>query len=373
MKYIGLLLIGFLLSSCSGESQTVENIEEKDSVEEILEDIAIDKQASSVTKTAQSTEEKLTINLQFPLADTGSQVVIEVFDAGNFAPVMAQNISKTADLKMNIPYLPNKLYRIVTEGKGVFLFSDQQEISGTIINTAINEKLFWNYDAISSPESKQMHDFIMLSSTLQQTPEGQEKLVRFLANEKTGYVHYINSNIIMQHPDANTELIKRLKKDFSNQEKYPYAKDYNAIFALAPQVGDHAPEIELPALNGGTAKLSDLKGKVVLLDFWASWCGPCRRENPNVVKMYNTYHNQGFEIFGVSLDKTKQAWQQAVVQDKLTWTHVSDLQYWQSAGAKTYKVQSIPQTFLIDKQGIIVAVGLRGTALEQKVKELLQK
>ena len=112
---------------------------------------------------------------------------------------------------------------------------------------------------------------------------------------------------------------------------------------------------------------------MVLLDFWASWCGPCRRENPNVVKMYKEYHSQGFDVFGVSLDKTKKAWEQAVKQDGLTWTHVSDLKFWQSAGAKTYKVQSIPQTFLIDKDGIIVAIGLRGLALEQKVKELLNK
>ena len=175
----------------------------------------------------------------------------------------------------------------------------------------------------------------------------------------------------MQNSDENLELIKRLRKDFSNSMEYPYAQDYELLFPLAPQVGDTAPEIELPSLNGELAKLSSLKGNIVLLDFWASWCSPCRKENPNVVRMYNKYHEKGFDIFAVSLDKTKQAWQQAVKQDGLTWTHVSDLKYWQSAGAKRYNVHSIPQTFLIDKKGVIVAIGLRGVALEQKIIELL--
>ena len=374
MKYIVILILGLFLFSCSGETKMEENVEDNSlTVEEILEDISINKPKEQVTKTHQVTGNKFTIALQFPLADTGVQVAIEIFNAGSFSPVMADEISQEGQLKMAISYLPNNLYRIVTQGKGLFLFSDQQEIFGVVKQTIIAGNPSWDYETVSSPESKQMQDFIIFSSGLKQTSDGQSQLVDYLKNEKTGYVHYINSNVLMQNAAANLELIKRLKRDYSNEENYPYAKDYQTVFALKPQIGDVAPEIELPALNGGTAKLSDMKGQVVLLDFWASWCGPCRRENPNVVKMYNEYHGQGFEIFAVSLDKTKSAWTQAVKQDGLTWTHVSDLLFWQSAGAKIYKVQSIPQTFLIDQKGIIVAVGLRGAALEQKIKELLAK
>jgi peroxiredoxin len=374
MRYIGLLVICSFLFSCAGETKTVQDLDTKTvAIEKILDGISIDSPEGKVMKTHQNIGDKFVIELQFPLADTGIQVAVEVFDAGNFSPIMADNISSQGELSMSISYLPNNLYRIVTEGKGLFLFSDQQEIKGKVKETSILGKSAWDFETISSAESKQMQDFIVFSSALKQTAAGQKKLVGFLKGEKTGYVHYVNSNILMQNSDENLELINRLKKDFSDEEQYPYAKDYQKVFAIAPQIGDLAPEINLPTLEGGMAKLSDLRGKVVLLDFWASWCGPCRRENPNVLKMYNEFHRQGFDIFGVSLDKTKKAWEQAVNQDGLTWTHVSDLKFWQSAGAKTYKVQSIPQTFLINKDGVIVAIGLRGLALEQKVKEWLNK
>ncbi len=136
-------------------------------------------------------------------------------------------------------------------------------------------------------------------------------------------------------------------------------------------IGALAPEIVLPNPAGDSLRLSDLRGKIVLIDFWASWCGPCRRENPNVVRVYQQYKEQGFEILGVSLDRTQEAWVKAIEKDQLEWLHVSDLQYWQSIAAKTYAVSSIPATVLLDREGRIVAKGLRGPALEQKIAELL--
>jgi peroxiredoxin len=136
-------------------------------------------------------------------------------------------------------------------------------------------------------------------------------------------------------------------------------------------IGAIPPEIELPTPEGGTMKLSDLRGKVVLLDFWASWCRPCRAENPNVVRVYNKYKNKGFDILSVSLDRSRGPWLQAIEKDKMTWHHVSDLKYWQSVAAKTYRVSSIPATFLLDKDGKIIAKNLRGPALEAKLKEVL--
>jgi len=138
-------------------------------------------------------------------------------------------------------------------------------------------------------------------------------------------------------------------------------------------VGKDAPEISLPDTEGRTIKLSSFRGKYVLVDFWASWCGPCRRENPNVVEAYNQFRNKNFTILGVSLDRPgqKEAWIKAIVADKLNWTHVSDLRYWQSEVVPVYQVSSIPFNVLVDPEGKVIAENLRGYALEQKLREIL--
>lgn len=140
----------------------------------------------------------------------------------------------------------------------------------------------------------------------------------------------------------------------------------------ATAIGAPAPEFAMNDVSGKPVSLSSFRGKVVLVDFWASWCAPCRQENPNVVAAYNQFKDKGFTILGVSLDKDKAAWEKAIVDDKLTWTHVSDLKYWDNAAAKLYKVQSIPANFLLDKEGRIIAKDLRGQALTAKLAEVLK-
>jgi peroxiredoxin len=138
-------------------------------------------------------------------------------------------------------------------------------------------------------------------------------------------------------------------------------------------IGSVAPDISLPSPGGQVYSLSSLRGKYVLLDFWAAWCGPCRRESPTLVENYNKYHEKGFEIFQVSLDKEKKAWENAIIADKLDWPyHVSDLKYWSSAPAKMYSVRSIPANYLLDKEGKIIAKNLRGPALSAKLAEIFR-
>jgi peroxiredoxin len=137
-------------------------------------------------------------------------------------------------------------------------------------------------------------------------------------------------------------------------------------------VGQKFTDIVLTGIDGGEMKLSDFTGKnIIMVDFWASWCGPCRQENPNVVKIYNDYHSKGFDIVGVSLDTDGKKWRDAVKSDNLTWHHMSDLKGWMNKGAGLYGVASIPHTVLIDKNGIIIANDLRGDALRAKLAELL--
>ena len=141
----------------------------------------------------------------------------------------------------------------------------------------------------------------------------------------------------------------------------------------AATVGSAAPEFSAPSPDGKTISLKESLGKVTLIDFWASWCGPCRKENPNVVAMYNELHDKGFNIIGVSLDNPggDQAWKDAIAKDGLTWNQVSNLKGWKDPIAEQYNVKSIPATFLLDASGKIVAKDLRGDALKAKVKELL--
>jgi peroxiredoxin len=172
--------------------------------------------------------------------------------------------------------------------------------------------------------------------------------------------------------------------DFTKSLSVQYAKEYpkssfaQKALANAPKgtlgVGDEAIELALPSPDGKIISLKSLRGKVVLLDFWASWCGPCRQENPNVVSAYNQYKNKGFTVFSVSLDENAEKWKAAIAKDGLVWpNHISDLKGWKSKAAELYNVKGIPMTFLLDKKGVIIATNLRGEALHQKLQELLKE
>ena len=163
------------------------------------------------------------------------------------------------------------------------------------------------------------------------------------------YVLSLHSNVILMKEQQNKLKLQRMISD----------------------MGAKAQEIALPSPKGDTIRLSSIKGKYILVDFWASWCTPCREENPNLVKLYKKYKSKGFEIFQVSLDKTKDAWVKAIKDDGLTWIQVSDLKYWDSPIAKVYNVESIPSSFLIDKDGTIMSKNLRGEALDERLVTLL--
>ena len=180
------------------------------------------------------------------------------------------------------------------------------------------------------------------------------------------------NDVVKKFP-ANNSVVN-LKKTYDLQqaqiaEMQRQQKEYENKAKL--WVGKRAPDFSLPDPNGKMWSISSFKGKYVLVDFWASWCRPCRMENPNVVNAFNQYKGKNFTILGVSLDKTKEDWLQAIKEDQLAWTHISDLKFWSSKAVEVFQFDGIPYNILIDPSGIVIAESLRGEDLENKLKEVL--
>jgi len=187
------------------------------------------------------------------------------------------------------------------------------------------------------------------------------------SNDKNLFL-YVDSVLMSIYPKS--ELVLNLHNELTTYIALHEAEQ--PIFAGLP-TGESAPDIELPSPSGEIIKLSSLRGKIVLLDFWAAWCHPCRIENPNLVNAYQKYHSKGFEIFQVSLDREKEAWLNAIKDDNLTWFHVSDLKYWGSQVVSLYRINGIPANYLLNREGKIVAKNLRGSALIDKLEEIFHQ
>ncbi len=259
---------------------------------------------------------------------------------------------------------------LTTYSKNVKQLSDKRKNLNSERRIAIR-----NNDSISLESiNKRITD---LSSEMEKYP------FEFMTNNSDNYfsLTLIETLLNKKATDINklTDAYNSLEKNIktSNYGKIVFAKtqavkNENEKLAML-NIGKPAPEFSAPDVNGKTVALSDIIGKVTIIDFWASWCKPCRRENPNVVKVYKKYHDKGLEIISVSLDRNgqKDRWLKAIEDDKMDWYHVSNLQYWNEPVAKLYNVKSIPATFILDENGIIVAKSLRGAALENKIAEML--
>jgi len=204
--------------------------------------------------------------------------------------------------------------------------------------------------------------------------EGDNYAAAFIDKNPTSFA---DMAVLQLFSDKEASFPYFEKVSMNMKKKFPEQKNLKPFYEYVDKmkrlsIGSDAPEIKLPSPEGKEIALSSLRGKIVMIDFWASWCGPCRKENPNVRNIYAKYHSKGFEVYSVSLDDNKASWMKAIADDQLPWTHVSELKKWQSAVVPLYDIKGIPMTILLDKEGKIVAKNLRGEQLAEKVAELVK-
>ncbi len=242
------------------------------------------------------------------------------------------------------------------------------------------EKSFTRLDSLKQVNAT---DSLLLSATAVKNAsilELNNYLKKFIQTTPNGTLGFLALSWASRSfaPSDFDEAMKNLKAKFP-QNTFIADMDKNNSAAQQSRdqassgswVGKSVPELTLPDVHGRQVSISSFKGKYVLIDFWASWCGPCRMENPNVVQAYNEFKGKNFTILGVSLDKDADSWKKAIAQDHLTWTHISDLKYWGSQAVETFGFQGIPFNVLVDPSGKIIAQELRGRDLENKLKEVL--
>ncbi len=258
-------------------------------------------------------------------------------------------------------FLDRNNYLIVDlkPGEKINIDYNLKKIDKTKITGSKGTEFYWDiFSKLKKmPEAKQDH---FLDSVVNANPG---KLATVI------FAMYLDYN---KYADTHKKFLKSLKNLSDNKFVIEYKKNYEAAQKLG--IGAVPPEIALADTSGKIVKRSSLKGQYVLIDFWASWCRPCRGESPNLVKAYKKFHDKGFTIYSVSLDNNKTRWLNAIHKDHLqNWTHVSDLKGWQNAAAADYGIRSIPANFLLDKNGRIIAKNLRGDALDKKLSEIFNK
>jgi len=370
---IALALIILTLVSCKEKTQTANGY--------ILE--------GSIDKSADNMVVKI---LQF---DDNKEILIDSATIKNGKITLKGTVDSPDIYYITIPGIYGNMPIILeNENMSITFYKDsltKSLVKGSKENNLL--KIYYDDSEVLRIKNAQLGQRFRTASETKDTLKMAEIRMEFdniLKTTNNKHLELIKSNTNLVTSAAILESLLR-SKQITNKEAEPifntfskdvlssrFGKNINELLSVSStNIGDVAPNFTAPNPEGKSVSLSDIKGKVTIIDFWAAWCGPCRRENPNVVKVYEKYHEKGLEIIGVSLDGSpkqndaKAAWLQAIEKDNLTWHQVSNLSFFNDPVAKLYNIQSIPSTFILDSEGKIIAKNLRGEALEAKIAELL--
>ena len=367
--------IGLLVSSCGQKSQ-------KNDTNVTIDGTAMGMDNAQVTL--------LTYKGQKPEAIDSTNM-----KEGHFT--LAEKIEKPELAFLRVAGIPSDLPLILEPNSNIKVDLNREHIRrSAVISQGLNKKFYDYLDQLKLFRDKQEKLGKLYQAAQQKGTEKEQTniLSRYYAidDDKHAYEYkFIEENkdnlvgglvyeaIVFDRAEPNYNKLIKLYDSFSEEvKKMPNVQNAfkNARRKAGVSIGSKAPDFSAPTPEGKTLSLKDAMGKVTVIDFWASWCHPCRRENPYVKKIYKKYHDKGLNIIGVSLDKPgrKSDWLKAIKDDGLTWYHVSNLKHWQDPIARElYQVKSIPQTFILDKNGVIRAKNLRRDRLEAKIKELLEE
>lgn len=307
---------------------------------------------------------------------SGKMVYLLHEERGKVVAVDSAKVNLFGAYKLTAEVVLTDFYQLTTDRKeGILLLLKGKEKVKIKSGASLKEK---NYQISGSKDSELIQEFLSVKSNENVSKDSlKEYASQFVEKNASSLAVFVALNETKDIKKALEQAEKGIGETYPNTMFHNSLKTALASISRAKStnnkaaVGQLAPEVNMPNPDGKIIPIESLRGKVVLIDFWASWCGPCRRENPNVVKLYHKYKDQGFEVYSVSLDNNKEKWLQAIEKDQLSWpSHVSDLKGWGSAATSIYGFRGIPYTVLVDRQGKIIQTRLRGAALERKLAEI---